>query len=237
MQQQYERYVNLQGTYNFRDLGGYTTAEGKKIKRGLLYRSDELSRLTKEDLEILKSLNIKTIIDFRSHEETIFAPDKKPETTTHLNMPLVFEGITDLIKNIETVGIEFMMQLNRLAVEKAKPVYMELFKTISIPTNLPLVFHCAGGKDRTGLAAALFLSALDVEKETIYEDYLLSAELIRNRFILLNKNPNLPPGLTVKREYLKAAFDTIDNEYGGMKNYLVNKLEVDIELLKSIYTE
>ena len=239
-QKKNQRIINLEGCYNFREMGGYKTAKKKQTKWGLIYRGGELSRLSADDLEILENFKIKTIIDFRTQEEVVKAPDKKPKTVIKVfNVPVSLGSMDFILENIETRGGEkLMMQINSSAIKEAQAQYREFFKIISNPSNLPLVFHCAGGKDRTGIASALFLSALGVEIETIYDDYLLSAELLRKRYIeVIDINPNLAPCLTVKREYLKAALDTIDNEYGGMKNYLVNKLEVDIELLKSIYTE
>ena len=239
MNQQHQRHIDLNGAYNFRNMGGYMTADGKKTKWDILYRSDDLSRLSKNDLEILKNFNIKTIIDFRSLEEIVKTPDRKPETVIKtFNIPIEFGSMAFLVKSIEAAGEKLMMQINREAIEKAQPQYKEFFKIIADTSNLPLVFHCAGGKDRTGIAAALFLSSLGVDREIIYNDYLLSAELIYKKYSeLLNDNPNLAPGFTAKREYLKAAFDTIDDKYGGVQSYLVNQLDVDLQLMKSIYTE
>ena len=238
-QQERQRNITLHGTYNFRDMGGYLTQDGKKTKWGVIYRADELSRLSKEDLKTLKSFNIKTIIDFRSPEEIAMAPDKKPETVTKVfKIPVVFGNMDSLVKSIETTGEELMRQINSSAIEEAQAQYKEFFKIISDPSNLPLIFHCAGGKDRTGIAAALFLYSLGVDMENIYKDYLLSAELINKKYFnLVELNPKLAPGFTVKKEYLKAAFDTMENNYGGAEKYLANKLGADLQLLKSIYTE
>ena len=239
MNQQQQRHINLQGAYNFRDMGGYAAQEGKKTKWNTIYRADDLSRLSEADVEILKSFKIKTIIDFRSYEEAANSPDRKPATVTKVfNIPIVFGSMDSLVKSIETIGEKLMMQINSAAIEEAQAQYKEFFKIISDPSNLPLVFHCAGGKDRTGIASALFLSSLGVDRETIYKDYLLSAELIHKKYSgMIELNPKLAPGFTVKKEYLKAAFDTMENKYGGVEKYLVNNLGVDIKLLKSIYTE
>ncbi|MCL2481325.1 MAG: tyrosine-protein phosphatase [Spirochaetaceae bacterium] len=237
--QHQQRVINLQGAYNFRDMGGYATQEGKKTKWGIIYRADELCRLSEEDLEILKDLNIKTIIDFRALEEAVKSPDQKPVTLIkNFNLPIVFGSMDSLMKSIELTGEKLMMQINSSAIEEAQEQYTEFFKIISDPSNLPLIFHCAGGKDRTGIAAALFLSLLGVDRETIYKDYLLSAELIQKKYLgLMEKNPKLAPGFTVKKDYLKAAFDTMENKYSGVESYLLNQLGVDFQLVKSIYTE
>ncbi|MCL2706043.1 MAG: tyrosine-protein phosphatase [Spirochaetaceae bacterium] len=237
--QQQQRIINLQGTYNFREMGGYETQDGKKTKWSTIYRADELSRLSEEDLEILRSFNIKTIIDFRAFEETEKVPDRKPTTVQKVfNIPIVFGSMEFLIKNIEKTGEKLMMQINSSAIEEAQNQFKEFFKIISDSSNLPIVFHCAGGKDRTGIASALFLSSLGVDREIIYKDYLLTAELIQKKyFSLMEKNPKLAPGFTVKREYLGSAFDTMESKYGGVESYLTKQLGVDLQLMKSIYTE
>ena len=123
-QQEKQRLINLNGTYNFRDMGGYLAERGKKTKWGVLYRADELCRLSEGDLEILKIFKIKTIIDFRSHEEFISAPDKKPETVKSVfNLPVEVGSMLSLINEIEISGETFMMQIYDYLIEKALPVY------------------------------------------------------------------------------------------------------------------
>jgi protein-tyrosine phosphatase len=93
---------------------------------------------------------------------------------------------------------------------------------------------CDAGKDRAGFAAAMFLSALGIDKETIIQDYLLSGIYVEEKYA---SYVNLAPVFTVYREYIEAAFDTIDKEYGGIDSYLSNELGVDLELMRGIYVE
>ena len=238
-QEKNQRNIKLHGAYNFRDMGGYAAQEGKTTKWGVIYRADELSRLSQNDLDILEKLKIKTIIDFRSPGEASKAPDQKPSTVIKtFSIPVVFGSMDSLLQSIDLTGEKFMMQINRSAIEEAQAQFKEFFRIISNSSNLPLIFHCAGGKDRAGIAAALFLSSIGVDMETIYKDYLLSAELIRKKYSdLAEINPKLTPSLTVKKEYLEAAFETMDKKYGGAESYLVNQLGVDLHLMRSIYIE
>jgi protein-tyrosine phosphatase len=104
--------------------------------------------------------------------------------------------------------------------------------------NTPLLFHCSAGKDRTGFASALFLASLGVDKETIIQDYLLSKKQVEEKYAgFVAENPVLEPLMTVKREYIEAALDLIDKEYGGMENYLTHYLQVDTLKMRKIYTE
>jgi protein-tyrosine phosphatase len=116
--------------------------------------------------------------------------------------------------------------------------YKAFFQLLMDEKNTPLLFHCSAGKDRTGFGAALFLASLGVDKETIIQDYLLSKKYIEEKYSgFVAKNPVLEPLMTVKREYIEAALDLIDKEYGGMGNYLSHYLEVDTLKMRKIYTE
>ena len=114
-------------------------------------------------------------------------------------------------------------------------VYKEFFSILSEKENAPLLFHCSAGKDRTGIAAALLLSALGVDRETVTEDYMLSAEHITKKYeFITREHPELKPLTTVRKEYLETAFRVIDEEFGGIERYLIDNLEVDLDKL---YTE
>lgn len=233
------RLLQLQGSYNTRGFGGYPAAGGKRIRRGLIYRSDTLSQLTPGDLDSLRALNIKTIVDFRTSEEIARAPNRAPQSVgRQINLDIEVGNIIDLTRATSENGPKRMLAVNRVLVGRYQERYREFFSLIADSGNLPLLFNCSAGKDRTGVASALFLSALGVDRELIYHDYLLSAENIKSKYArTVKKNPEWAPMLTVKREYLEAAFDEIDSRYGGMENYLVNILNVDIETLRRIYLE
>lgn len=233
------RRVYLEGSYNTRDFGGYKTVEGRRVRPGLLYRSDDLARLTEHDLGALERLHIKTFIDFRSNEERRNKANRLPESAVQEELLCIDAASMLRLTRVNLAdGERLMMDTYRYLVTEAQPQYRQFFELISQPANLPAMFNCSAGKDRTGLASALFLSALGVDRETIYHDYMLSAKNLLGKYDqLVQENPNLLPMVTVKPEYLDAALDEIRKKYGDVESYLVDELNVDIELLKSIYLE
>ncbi|GAA3409959.1 tyrosine-protein phosphatase [Paenibacillus hodogayensis] len=203
-----QRIIPFEGTHNFRDMGGYPTIDGRKVKYGLFYRSDELSRLSEKDLESLQSLNIRTIFDYRDDDEAQKKPDPvipdvmniripaiEAELRPRMNMPSDSESagkegyfFINLIKNgffKSFRGDETMTTLyTKLPIKN--PSYKRLMETIQNPDNLGLLHHCTAGKDRTGIGAALILLALGVPENTVMEDYLLTNETMKafNRNLL-----------------------------------------------------
>ncbi len=233
-----ERLVPLQGGFNVRDLGGYPAAGGKRVRQGAVYRSGALNSLTDADLRVMEKLGVKTIVDFRSAQEREHAPHRLPDTVKAVHELSISAGdIASLTDFTLENGAELMRRINRKLVDAARAQYAEFFRLLSSTGNMPLLFNCSAGKDRTGLGAALLLCALGVEREIIYEDYLLSAKFVRGQYnALARKHPNLAAALTVERPYLEAAFDEMDSRFGGPEAYLERQLGVDAGLLRSLYT-
>lgn len=231
--------LGLEGSFNTRDLGGYPAAGGKEIRSGLIFRSDDLARLTEADLLALERLGLKTVIDFRSVRERRRALNRLPGGLRRQFRLVIDAGnMVDMAKFAPENGAEVMREINRKLVHQAQRQYRGFFKIISKPENLPALFHCSAGKDRTGLAAALFLSALGTPREVIYSDYLLSAPYLRAKYAaIVDADPGREALYTVRREYLEAAFEEIERHYGGVENYLTRQLQVDIEKLRAIYLE
>lgn len=229
----------IKGAYNMRDLGGYKTKDNKYIKSGIIIRSGDMAQLTEEDLKYLSTLPLRTIIDFRDKFEKDAAPDKQPESLqTATWLPI---GAGDL-SNIQPENPEdipqIMENVYKTIIRNFQNELKDFFRIVEDETKAPLLFHCSAGKDRTGIAAALLLSALGVDKNTILEDYMLSAEYIKGKYDYIVKlYPSLAPLTTVQLRYLEAALQTIDEEFGGMESYLKNTLEVNTDKLKSLYTE
>jgi protein-tyrosine phosphatase len=184
------RRLPLEGQNNFRDLGGYRTADGKYVRWGLLYRSGQLANLTEKDYEYLQPLGIRLVCDFRADDErsrqTTHWPGDAPE---FLSTPI---GMDASGRNTRTD------ELKKLLVEQANPEQMRAFMK-SVYPDMPVVaapqfqrifgrllsaqgasmVHCSAGKDRTGVFSALLLLTLGVPRETVIEDYLLT-----NRYVL-----------------------------------------------------
>lgn len=233
------RLLPLQGAYNVRDLGGYPTKNGKRTKWRKLFRAGDLNNLTRSDLQYLQNIPLITDIDFRNSGEIDSAPDKRPESLKeYIWLPIDAGDISD-IRITDTALIPQMMEeAYRTIVRKYQDKYRSFFKILEVEENAPVLFHCSAGKDRTGIAAALVLAALGVDKETILKDYLLSAEYLKGKYdFLIRIHPALEPLTTVRPEYLNAAFHTIEEEYGGIERFLKNNLEVDIDKMQASYTE
>ena len=182
-----ERFIGLEGQPNFRDLGGYETSDGKRVRTGLVYRSGELPRLTDADIAMLEKLRIKTVVNFLTSGEIEYrGQDRLPKGVQEISLPITGDvnGIPDaanrLVQARKTGDFrEFPPQFNPLVHEElvggiADEQYAKLFEILSDETNYPVVFHCSHGIHRTGTASALVLSALGVPWETVREDYLMS---------------------------------------------------------------
>jgi len=246
------REVKLQGAVNFRDLGGYKTKDGKKVKMGLLYRSAALNTLTEADVAKIEALHIKYDFDFRGPYEVKTAPDKIPAGTTRIALPAGSENIGDsnYMKNMGKYmkSDSFLVSFYTI-LTPFKERYMPLFDSlVNNKTNSPMLFHCTAGKDRTGIAAAFILYALGVDEETIFNDYEATNYYRRNEnakaIAQMVKYYGLEEKMATnmmgaKREYIQSTFATIKAQYGTMDNYLEKVLGLNskkIMQLRAIYT-
>ena len=227
------RVLRLRGASNFRDLGGYGTQDGRRVRWGRVFRSDHLGRLTAEDEVLLATLGVQRVLDFRGEQERAAVPNRLATARQHaLGIePTVVQRLHDLAaagqRLSEAVAVELMKELYRALVNDQAHRYAEFFEHL-LDTQTPLVFHCTAGKDRTGFAAALTLQALGVPREVVLQDYLLTNALYQP--------PPLPPTDTphealavlwrVQTEFLEAAYETLDADHGGLDRYLEQRLGV-----------
>ena len=219
-----ERQLPMAGGYNFRDLGGIKTKDGRFTKWGKIFRSDDLHNLTAADL------------DYEA------APDKLPQSTRN-SYPLSIDpgNVMSLIELTDLNAMQMdsiMMQMNTLFVTDSTFVdkYRIFFRLLQDEQEVPLLFHCSAGKDRTGMGAALILYALGVDEATIMQDYLASNIYLDNKYAKeLERNPELKSVLTVKREFLQAGIDRIKQDHGSVENFLKNVLKVDLAKFKERY--
>ena len=218
----------LQGASNFRDLGGYTGAEGRRMRRGRVFRSDHLAGLTANDLAALQTLGLTHSIDFRGEAEAAALP-YRIAGVSKLAMaiePTVIRRLRALLaagqvpSTEETVALMCETYLN--FVHEHGPTFARFLRHLLVhPT--PVVFHCTAGKDRTGFAAALLLSLLGVERSTIMQDYLLTNQLYRRTLSVEGAGPAhvMEVVWQVQPVFLQAAFDAIERDYGGVAAYLI----------------
>lgn len=172
-----ERFVSLDGCFNFRDLGGYPTADGRTVRRGLLYRSDALHRLTARGTETFRALTIATVIDLRAPAElTRHAwqpPPGWPGQLLHVPLRHAIPDWTAYPRGqLDAPGFAARHYVE--TTERGHTAIRTVIETLADPSRLPAVFHCAAGKDRTGIIAALTLALLGVPAEQIADDYALS---------------------------------------------------------------
>ena len=238
------RILPLEGGFNFRDMGGYKVFSGKSVKWGKIFRSDEMSNLTPSDLEYLNNIPLHTVVDFRSKNEINESPDIIPVSVIN-NYELTINpgnhsNISDVSKFSSEDGEEFMKDIYRSLVSDSAIInrYKMFFALLQDESKLPLLFHCTAGKDRTGMGAALFLASLGVDEKVIFEDYMLSNQLLEDKYhVITDSMPQLKALLEVRLRYLRTGFDQIKKEHGSIENYLQNVLEVNMELMKGLYLE
>ena len=256
-----KRRLDFSGTKNFRDLGGYRTVDARAVLWGVLYRSDQLQKLTNSDINHLTSLTLDRIVDFRAKHEKEEAPDRIPANSDIriVEIPILDSSteiwrdshdlfLKDNLRNIDPV--KFMIETNIELATRFTPQMRQFVHELFSTSGRPLLFHCAAGKDRTGFAAATLLRILGVPMEVVMEDYLLSNQyylsayswsLFLIRLMKGKRFSNVVKGfLEVVPAYLCAAFEAIDREFGSFEKYVRNGLgltDQDIKHLRNLYLE
>ena len=169
--------VELEGGFNFRDLGGYLTADGRRVRSGKVYRSGSMHALTEADQRAIASLGIRVVFDLRSNHERTHSPFVASEDWPPVYWARDYAHSSADLRRLQTPDAsadharELMLGLYRDLPFDHADSFRALFETLAAG-DLPLVFNCAAGKDRTGAAAILLLDALGVPRETILADYL-----------------------------------------------------------------
>ncbi|WP_446743090.1 tyrosine-protein phosphatase [Silvibacterium acidisoli] len=188
------RHLPLQGTPNFRDIGGYRTTDGRTVRWGLLYRSGVLGGLTPEDYQYLSRLGIRVVCDFRNQQEREVSPETwipgssvdqislpiggKPAARPAVQSPSFDPGATP-----EQLHDRMIQGYTYMAIDSSDQ-FASLFHQVE-NDHLPLLYHCTAGKDRTGIFSVLLLLTLGVPENTVLADYALTGEY-------LGSDPNSP---------------------------------------------
>jgi protein-tyrosine phosphatase len=256
-----ERVLPLQGGRNFRDLGGYKTVDGKSVKWGKLYRSGTMVGLTDADYTYLSSLGIQQICDFRSTSERKAEPTTWKAGSAVVYTARDYEDATSgelgaVLAKPNATGADVAAAMTNLyhgMTERFADQYADMFDRL-VKGQAPLAFNCSAGKDRTGIAAALVLTALGVPRETGLADYALSDKIVNYEEAFTGKDAKpidgpyafiarLPaevraPLLKSDPAYLSAALAKIEAQYGSINAYLEKRLGVDaneVQTLRSLY--
>ncbi len=236
-----QRLLPLEGGVNFRDMGGYPAADGRRVKWGHLYRSGTMNRLTSADRVHLDERGIKTVIDFRTESEHAHEPNdwgmklgqdywRRAHDETFGNWSDLDPTLLGTERDAERV---FEAGFRKLP-EQQGIAYAEMFRRLAAG-NVPAVIHCTAGKDRTGGGAALILAMLGVPREHIVADFMLTQRAFNPQSTLRpNGKPNPDPKyqrfLEMKREvlavfssvrpsFIAAFLDGLEQQHGGIENY------------------
>lgn len=235
------REIAVPGVRNFRDLGGIAVAGGKRVRRGLVFRSAKFDTILPEGERVIAALGVRTIVDFRSPGERARNPTRAalgaPART--ILLPVFADTPNGYFEEKLTCGLTpeaataFMEEANRSFAREHAAAFRDFFALFDDEANFPLIFHCTGGKDRTGFAAAMLLSVLGAGDDAIFDDFLLSRKNTipksnRATDALLEIVPaeTLDVLLTVLPQFLRASLDEIDAVWGSRERFLREALGV-----------
>ena len=251
------RLVPLDGGINFRDIGGYVNNEGRTVKWRKIMRCGHLANLTDADLDVLEEIGVSQIHDFRRVDEQAQNPSCaiRAEFVDDYQVSIgdisrfwefLFEGELSAESSHQLVVNSY-----RSCIQVVIPAFSRFMRHIVDNAQGGSVFHCSAGKDRTGMAAALILSALDVPRQTIIDDYMLTLEHydssrlidiveghLRDAKVEKWDRSWLIPYCSVHEDNIVAFLEAIDAEYGDVKNYLINALglsQADLDLMQDSF--
>ncbi|WP_458246647.1 tyrosine-protein phosphatase [Streptomyces sp. MAI_2237] len=239
---------------NFRDVGGLPTVDGRRVRHGVLFRSGHLAHATEEDAAFLTSLGLHTIFDFRNAaDQKLEGPDVELPGVRNVNLPLsdpadgagfwtmVRDGEIEQLREVLGDGkaADRMIVSYRMIIRERTAEHTRVLRSLA-EDSVPALMHCAAGKDRAGLSIAVTLLALGVEREAIVADYLESNAKHRRYKVHRSSSSSagyspevmelLSPLFEARAEYLAAAFETIEETWGGVEAYLEQGLGVTPEI-------
>lgn len=257
--------IKIRTVPNLRDLGGWQTRDGGRVRAGLAYRGVELDKLHGDDMTAFANLGIRSVYDFRTEAERTAQPDQVPPGAEYV--------IVDVMKDATGAAPAQVLHLlsdprqaeQMLGGGKAVARFEHAYRQIvSLPSALagyklfftdllseqhrPAFFHCTTGKDRTGWAAAALLTLLGVPDELVMHEYMLTNEELLpalqpvfDRFKASGGDPELlRPILGVQKEYLDAAFDEMRHRFGAIEGYFRDGLGLDQakqDALRAVFVE
>jgi protein-tyrosine phosphatase len=250
------RRLALQGAFNFRDLGGIRTAEGKSVRWGQVFRSDTLTRLTDADYVRLNAIGIALVCDLRTREERKTDPTDWRDGSPLFLLAPVSESDHGASQNgnlTDALGSgKLSVEDGRKLFEKfyiqmvfdAAPKFGAVLRAVET-SDRPAMFHCTGGRDRTGITTAMLLRILGVPRETIIADYVLSTRYLNER--VTAAPASITPAeaqlaktyaevIELQPRYIQAVFRAIDERYGSFDQYRRQALhfsDADAAVLKS----
>ena len=252
---------------NLRDIGGYKTKDSVPIRKAILYRSSQLTRISSTDMQKIAELKLKNDFDLRTTREREAKPDELPTGVRNASFDMLADAseeawvkLDDLLRDPKRVSkatgggtaeAELMMKqiyCDFVTLPSAKTALKQLYTTLAQSGSTPALVHCSSGKDRTGWAIAALLTLLEIPKETVIKDFVRSNEYILpaykktiDDFVKAGGEPGIPTAiLGVKAIYLDAAFNEVQKNYGTIERYFSEGLGVDAakqKALKAVFLE
>nr|WP_243760633.1 tyrosine-protein phosphatase [Aestuariicella hydrocarbonica] len=257
------RWLPLEGGRNFRDLGGYSTQNGQQVRWGKLFCSGAMTALTEQNYQLLDTFDVATIVDFRSADErhsepTEWSVDNARVLSWDYDMDMGAGGtFAEVFRqpelNAEKVEAAMALMYPDILLSQ-QPHYRAMFDRL-IQNDGALVFNCTAGKDRTGIAAVLILTALGVDRETVINDFMLSDLYYQQHptsFIspkaedgdakqqaMMAMFKRIPPEVLKpvkggRESYIKAAIDSMEQQSGSVLAYIQQELDVDDQELQQL---
>ena len=242
--------VAINHVANVRELGGIITQDQRVVQAGRFYRSGHLGKLKKKDFRVLQDYGISQVIDLRTDREIKKHPDRLPTTISYYNLQ-AFEDSEDMFSKAkkEVLKGRVTVEESNKAVEEFYGIYVldnpEKIREIVVrilDNEEATLFHCSAGKDRTGMIGAIVLSILNVDRQTIMEEYLLSnngrVDDVASRMKLAKFGKFMFPKIDyevienfswIKPNYLTAMFTAIEAKYGTMDAYITQGLSITKE--------
>jgi protein-tyrosine phosphatase len=249
-----DRVVNLQGGQNFREVGGYPTRDGRRVRRGLLFRSARLDELTGADIEVFHSLGIAVIADLRTSRERSLNPTSEAirarvrtlawDTHRRRNDDIELADLFRLGADSSHYFQSILGLYRTIAIDHAHH-FRELFEAVA-DGALPVLIHCAAGKDRTGIAVGLLLEILGVERAFVLADYAKTEQLLD--WDRLTAAAMLGAGLSLSwlerldpsarsllfrsdERYLQAVFEDMEAQQGSVTAFVIERLQVKVAVI------
>ena len=237
MHTEMERIVPVAGAYNIRDLGGYATTDGRTTRWGAMFRADGLHRLSEEDKRLLEERGVRTVVDLRHARELEAKRNAFADSDT-------VEYVHISLLNPATPGVREVRDLGDLYINLLDGAQGELrlvFETLAAAPGSAALFHCAAGKDRTGVVAGLLLDLAGVPHDVIADDYAMTAACIEP--ILDELREGRPEGmareayeryLESEPEFMLRMLQHLEATYGGAAAYLraIGVAEADVARLR-----
>jgi protein-tyrosine phosphatase len=244
--------LDIASVPNLRDLGGYRTSDGSVVRYGLVYRSNELNPIGPDDMKKVAALGLKNDFDLRTADERTERPDELSPGVNNVWLNILADAketsaatlqafITKPLEANKVLGdgkaaALFVTTYRKfVTLPSARKSYRQLFVELANSSDVPALFHCTTGKDRTGWAAAALLTLLGVPRAQVYQDYMRSNEYILpayksfiDNFVKGGGQVAIPEDLLgVQVAYLDASFSEMHAKYGTTEGYFADGLGID----------